>query len=93
MSGENRDAALRPLDPRRAVHGYDGVEHTQPGPFGDCLLCRLDALTEAATEAHKLLRALTRDVDFEEHFTGPLIRQRFVKATEALGKALDVQPK
>lgn len=29
-------------------HCYGGVEHTQEGPFPECLLCRIDAIESAA---------------------------------------------
>lgn len=31
----------------RPVHLYGGVEHTQPGPFPDCLLCRIEGIVAA----------------------------------------------
>lgn len=60
-------------------HVYDGIEHTQPGPFADCLLCRLEAIESAARAyiehaypsllrgvrdpSHPLLSALAEAVD------------------------------
>lgn len=31
-------------------HEYGGVTHTQPGPFEDCLLCRLEAVEQAVVQ-------------------------------------------
>jgi len=29
-----------------AIHAYGGFEHDQPGPFSECLLCRIAAADE-----------------------------------------------
>jgi hypothetical protein len=45
-----------PLDPRLQHHAYGGVEHRKPGPFEDCLLCRIEQL-EAEIAALKVINS------------------------------------
>ena len=42
----------------KPVHVYGGIEHKQPGPFEDCLLCKIAALEERLAEAEGALREI-----------------------------------
>jgi len=37
------------------VHAYGGLEHSQPGPFSECLLCRIEELEAACRAAEYAL--------------------------------------
>ncbi len=45
----NAEAMRR--DTFKAVHAYGGIEHSQEGPFAECLLCELEDVRERLEEA------------------------------------------
>ena len=47
MAARRALGELRPLDPARSLHAYEGVEHAGDGPVEGCLICTLEAVAEA----------------------------------------------
>ena len=46
---------------RPVVHGYGGIEHTQEGPFDECLLC---ALADMRRALERIAEQQTKTIDW-----------------------------